>query len=97
MARLVKVEVARAVALARRCIWSRDCRLGHPRRGGGAGENGRELRAPSRRVVAAAGANGGAAARHRRYSSSVISVVPPNIAAERGEDPAVDGSHGGEE
>ncbi len=31
------------------------------------------------------------------YSSSVISVVPPDIAAKRGEDPVVDGSHGREE
>ncbi len=27
----------------------------------------------------------------------MISVAPPDIAAERGKDPAVDGSHGGEE
>ncbi len=27
----------------------------------------------------------------------MISVAPPDIAAERGEDPAVEGSHGGEE
>jgi hypothetical protein len=27
----------------------------------------------------------------------VISVAPPGVAAERGEDPAVEGSHGGEE
>ncbi len=27
----------------------------------------------------------------------MISFAPPGVAAERGEDPAVDGSHGGEE
>jgi hypothetical protein len=27
----------------------------------------------------------------------VISVAPPGVAVERGEDPVVDGSHGGEE
>ncbi len=27
----------------------------------------------------------------------MISVAPPDIASKRGEDPAVDGSHGGEE
>jgi hypothetical protein len=40
---------------------------------------------------------GGATARCWRYSSSVISVAPPGVAAERGEDPVVDGSHGGEQ
>jgi hypothetical protein len=38
-----------------------------------------------------------AAVRHWRYSSSMISVVLPGVATERGEDPAVNGSHGGEE
>ncbi len=95
----VAVEVVRAVAvvLARRRIWRRDRCLGRPRWGGGAGENRRESRAAPRRVVTAASANGGAAARRRRYCSSGISVAPPDIAVERGEDHAVDGSHGREE
>jgi hypothetical protein len=46
----VVVEVARAVALARCCIWRCDCRLSRPYQGG-AGENGRESRPPPRRVV----------------------------------------------
>jgi hypothetical protein len=46
----------------------------------------------------AASANvGGAAARHQRYSFSVISIAPTGVAAKRGEDPAVNGSHGGKE
>ncbi len=61
------------------------------------GENGRKLRATPRRVVTAAGTNSGAAACRWRYCSSVISVAPPDIAAERGEDHAVDGSHSEEE
>jgi hypothetical protein len=48
--------------------------------------------------MAAAAANiVGAAARGWRYSSSVISVAPPGVSIKRGEDPVVDGSHGGEE
>ncbi len=111
---------------------------------GGAGENGRESRAPLHRVVAevivvvivadggrdrritvsatatadvvlqrlrcspfgiaatmaaatSTAAVLGATARHWRYSSSVIAVAPLGVTAKRGEDPAVDGSHGGEE
>jgi hypothetical protein len=37
------------------------------------------------------------ATRHWRYSSSVISATPLGVAIKRGEDPAGDGSHGGEE
>ncbi len=66
-------------------------------RGGGAGENGCELQAAPRHGVTAAGANSGATARRWRYCSSVISIAPPDIATKRGEDHAVDGSHGGEE
>ncbi len=49
-------------------------------------------------AVAAVAANViGDAACHRRYSSSVIAVALPGVVAERGEDPTVNGSHGGEE
>jgi hypothetical protein len=97
MAMAVAVEVVRAVALAHRHIWHRDHHLGRPRWGGGAEENGRKLRAALRRVVTAAGANGGAPARRWRYCSSVISVVPPDISAKKGKNPAVNGCHGSEE
>jgi hypothetical protein len=57
----------------------------------------RSLRSPFG-IAAAAGADvSGVAARRLRYSSSVISIAPPGVAAERGEDPAVDGSHREEE
>ncbi len=39
----------------------------------------------------------GAVAHRQRYSSSVISIALPGFAAKRGEDPAVNGSHSGEE
>ncbi len=48
--------------------------------------------------TAAIGADvGGATARCQRNSSSVISAAPMGVAAKRGKDPAVDGSHSGKE
>ncbi len=48
-------------------------------------------------TAAAAADVGGAATCRWRYFFSVISVALPGVAAERGEDPMVDGSHGREE